>query len=222
MSQRGDGAPKRVLIVDDHAVVAEALAYSLDSAGIAVDVVDDTRLAAVLAAADHMSPDVILLDYYLGDGETALDLLPELVKRQHSIIILTGSADPAELGTCLERGAAAVLRKTQPLSELVRAVGAAVAGENPMSSAARANLLAAGQARRDEDAERSAPFDALTPRERAVLAALVEGKTTVQIAAEQFVSLATVRTQIHSLTTKLGVNSRIAAVALAREANWRG
>lgn len=58
----------------------------------------------------------------------------------------------------------------------------------------------------------------LTERERAVLVAIMEGKSAEQIAVEQYVSLSTVRTQIRFLLMKLGVRSQLAAVALANRA----
>ena len=210
-----------VLLVDDHAVLAETLGDVLEQHGVTVHIATDLRPAAVVAAADELDPDVVLLDFFLSADETALDIIPALAQRERVTIVLTGSADPVELGACLEAGAVAVLRKTQSFAAIVDAVRAAAAGEPAMSQAHRDAVLGAGRAQREADAAASAPFESLSPREGAVLAALVEGKTTAQIAADQFVSAATVRTQVRSLTAKLGVRSRIAAVALAREAGWR-
>jgi two-component system nitrate/nitrite response regulator NarL len=64
-------------------------------------------------------------------------------------------------------------------------------------------------------------FAILTPREQRVLAELMEGHTADQIAKESWVSVSTVRSQIKSILHKLGVNSQLAAVAMAWRAGWR-
>ena len=65
-----------------------------------------------------------------------------------------------------------------------------------------------------------APFKTLTPRERAVLAALAQGQRAETIAAAAFLSEATVRSQIRGVLAKLGVNSQLEAVALAWTVGW--
>ena len=64
------------------------------------------------------------------------------------------------------------------------------------------------------------PFDQLTGREQEILLALMDGKAAAEIASDMFVSLATVRTHIRALLTKLHVTSQLGAVAIARGANW--
>ncbi|MDP8927430.1 MAG: response regulator transcription factor [Actinomycetota bacterium] len=64
------------------------------------------------------------------------------------------------------------------------------------------------------------PFEQLTPREGRVLGHLMEGHSADEIAAYEFVSLATVRTQIRAILRKLDVNSQLAAVARTRRAGW--
>ena len=63
-------------------------------------------------------------------------------------------------------------------------------------------------------------FDFLTEREQVVLAELMEGHSAVEIANAAFVSISTVRSQIKAIRNKLGVNSQLAAVAMARRAGW--
>src|SRR5207248_6808667 len=71
------------------------------------------------------------------------------------------------------------------------------------------------------DAETStAPFGRLTVRERGVLQRMMDGKTAGEIAAESFVSVATIRSQIRGVLRKLGVHNQLAAVALAQKTGW--
>ncbi len=74
---------------------------------------------------------------------------------------------------------------------------------------------------RASNAATLAPFTRLTPREASVLAMLMEGKQVRAIAAESYVTEATVRSQVHGILVKLDVNSQIEAVALASRVGWR-
>jgi two-component system nitrate/nitrite response regulator NarL len=65
-------------------------------------------------------------------------------------------------------------------------------------------------------------FDRLTPREEEVLSALMRGAKARDICTQSFVSMPTVRSQIRSILTKLGVTSQLAAVALAYQSGWSG
>ncbi len=87
---------------------------------------------------------------------------------------------------------------------------------------AREDLLAGLRQSRVADRARRAPFDALTPRESDVLRGLIAGESAEEIARSQYVALSTVRSHVKSLLRKLGVNSQLAAVALARDADWTG
>ena len=73
---------------------------------------------------------------------------------------------------------------------------------------------------RRADRRRLAPFESLTPRERDVLALIVDGRPAAEIARRSYVSLPTIRTQIRSILQKLEVNSQKEAAAMARELGW--
>jgi DNA-binding NarL/FixJ family response regulator len=68
--------------------------------------------------------------------------------------------------------------------------------------------------------ERFAGFERLTPRERQVLVALMSGSTAQEISKASYVSVPTVRSQIRSILSKLGVSSQLAAVVLAYRSGW--
>ncbi len=90
-----------------------------------------------------------------------------------------------------------------------------------MPEARRYELIQNWQRQRNDNQDMRTKLDRLTPREEEVLAALSEGKRVRDIASESYVSEATVRTQVKSVLAKLGVTSQIAAVAFARELDWR-
>ena len=89
-----------------------------------------------------------------------------------------------------------------------------------LSREERDELLRLLREHRQQDHQRLAPFEQLSPREQQVLASVMEGLSAEAIAERDYVSLSTTRTQIRSILTKLGVNSQIAAVAMARAAGW--
>jgi DNA-binding NarL/FixJ family response regulator len=63
-------------------------------------------------------------------------------------------------------------------------------------------------------------FEQLSPREQEVLLSMMRGRTARDICKQAYVSLPTVRSQIHSILSKLGVSSQLAAVALAYQSGW--
>ena len=134
--------------------------------------------------------------------------------------MLTGSTDHVELAECVEQGAVGVLNKAMSFTDLVAAVKEVVSSGSLLSAHQREELLGVLRRSRREEEERLAPFAALTPREREVLDCLMEGMPAETIAKTSFVSVATVRSQIRSILSKLGVNSQLAAVAMARSAGW--
>lgn len=216
---------RRVVLVDDHQLLAQALAASLAASGLAAEVHPPPRgpdlhgeLVAELAADP---PAVVVVDLHLGAGDpTGGDRLVGELAPVAPVLVLTAEEDRARWGRCLRSGAWAVVSKQRPLPDLVAAVEAVAAGEDVLRARERAALLVAADRAEREEAERLAPFRALTPRERAVLDALVEGVAAADIAAGACVSEATVRSQIRAVLTKLGVRSQLAAAAAARRAGW--
>ncbi|MGQ7297174.1 response regulator transcription factor [Quadrisphaera sp. KR29] len=215
----------RVVLVDDHQLLAQALAASLAAAGQAPEVHPPPSTAqlraALVAQLAARPPSVVVVDLHLGeaDPEGGDRLVAELAPAA-PVLVLTAEEDPARWGRCLRSGAWAVVSKTRPLSEVVAAVEAVAAGEDVLRARERAALLLAADRAEREEVQRLAPFRALTPREQAVLDALVDGVAAADIAHSACVSEATVRSQIRAVLTKLGVRSQLAAAAAARRAGW--
>ena len=210
-----------LLIVEDHELLAGTLALALRQEGLDVHTATGPTADAVVDLARTLAPALVLLDLDLGpplgDG---LDLVPDLVATGARVVMVTGVTDRARLGACLEAGASGIVSKAAGFEHLIAAVQHAADGRAVMGDDERQALLAAARARRRAEEERLRPFRALTPREQAVLARLVAGESAETIAARSYVSLATVRSQIRSVLLKLGVNSQLAAVALAHDAGW--
>jgi DNA-binding NarL/FixJ family response regulator len=210
----------RLVIVEDHAVLAQTLAVALRTEGFEIHVPETVEPESVLAAAEAVRADVVLLDLDLGTEVTGVSLIAPLRRMGAEVVVVTGTDEGAVLGECIEAGASGVFRKSQPFDQLVDAVRVAAGHGSATSAAARAELLRELRRHRVADQARREPLEQLTPREREVLKLLTEGKSAVKIAGELVVSLATVRTQIRAVLTKLGVNSQLEAVAVARRSGW--
>ncbi len=213
----------RILVVDDHELFAELMVHALRLAGFDDAACVDPRtldLESILARAVDFRPDVVLLDLLLGRVGTSTHYIGPLRQLGAAVLVLTASEDAALLAECVEAGAAGVFSKGCPFAELLEVLTDAVRGETVLSPTARVELLDALHRRRSDDRARLERFAALAPRESAVLQALIDGRQAEEIANIAGVSVSTVRAQIRSVLQKLGVNSQLAAVALARRAGW--
>jgi len=172
-----------------------------------------TRLAVFLALAHAR----IAREQALGDG---VDLVQPLTELGARVLVVSGTTDRLRLAETVEKGAVGFLSKTVPFEQLLSTVLEVVAQRSVLSSAQRYELMAELRSARAARSKDLAPFKTLTPKERAVLSALAQGQRAETIAGASVVSSATVRSQIRSVLTKLGVNSQLEAVALAWAVGW--
>jgi DNA-binding NarL/FixJ family response regulator len=200
-----------VLIVDDHPVVRQGLRVllSLEDDIEVVGEVGDGAEAVELAAA--LVPDVILLDLKLPvlDG---LGVLAELRDRglpSHTLV-LTSVADQASVTVAMRAGAAGFLYKDVDPDALVRAVRSVHDGNTVLAPEAAGSLV-----RSRARSAAVAGLDALTPREREVLAQVAEGRSNREIARLLHMSEKTVKTHVSSVLAKLGVADRTQAALYA-------
>lgn len=212
----------RVMLVEDHQLMAQSLQAALTAEGLHVVRAPLDDADAVLACARELRPEVVLLDLDLGgrigQGE---GLVAPLVAQGAQVVVVSGSTDRMRVARAVEAGAAGFVSKAEEFEALLGAVLDAAAMQELLGPVERTLLLLELHRQREEEASRTAAFDALTPREGRVLAALVEGEPAAAIARADYVSEATVRAQIRSVLAKLGVNSQLAAVAAARRAGWQ-
>lgn len=223
MPPSGDGQSgvTKVLIVEDHELLAGTMALALRQEGLDVHAASGPSPAAVVELARTLAPVLVLLDLDLGPAMgSGLDLISPLIDAGGRVVMVTGVADRARLGACLEAGAVGVVSKATEFSVLIDTVRRAVAGLPLLREDERQSLLDEVRHRRRADHDRLAPFETLSPKEQAVLVRLLAGESAETIAERSFVSLATVRSHIRAILLKLGVNSQLAAVAMARNAGW--
>jgi DNA-binding NarL/FixJ family response regulator len=218
-------SPVRVVIVEDHRLVAEALTSLLD-ARVNVEVTALARDRAELAGLPaDTQPDVVLLDFRLPDGP-AVDEVARIKQRWPRVAVVFLSADASEesMLAAVEAGAAGYLLKSGEASELEAAVLAAADGHMVFSQQQLAGLLLRQQhrQRRRFEEERQVQeqrrlLETLTERERAVLRLIVTGLDNKSIARQLKIGTGTVRAHVQHVLEKLGVHSKLQAAAFAVE-----
>ncbi|QIN85012.1 response regulator [Rubrobacter tropicus] len=203
----------RVLIVDDHAVLREALALFLNQE----PDLEVTGQAGSLAEACEMLGDgfdAAVVELTLPDG-SATGLVHELRKANPSaaILVLTAETDPVRHGAAVAGGADGVMHKSSRAQEIVEAVRRLLKSQALNSLPETARLLRLSE--RFRELVRRSGVERLTPREREILQALADGFETRDIAARLGMSERTVHTHVASILRKLGVTSQLQAVVHA-------
>jgi two-component system response regulator DevR len=203
-----EGDVIEILVVEDHEFVAFALQKVLESE-------PDTRVVATTGDADRALAivssnrvDVVVLDLRLADGLDATTLIPQFLERSPStkILVLSAWSDDRSVARAVEAGCHGYVLKDQPPSELVRAVLAVARGEVVFAPTVMPQVLRLLR-------PRTQPTETLSARETEVLQLLADGVPTEEIAARLYLSVNTVRNHVHSIIRKLGVHSRLEAVA---------
>ncbi len=196
----------KVLVVDDHKLMLEALRLALEHAeGIELVGVTNEGVKA-LPLAGRLSPDVVLLDFRMPDldGLTVLDRLRERFPAI-KVVMLSGSDEPELIHEALRRGASAfVLKQIDPV-DLPAAIRQAFEGTVFRTIG------------RDESEPQPADGPALTPKEQDVLGRMARGLSNAEIGRELWLSQQTVKFHLTNIYRKLGVANRTEAARVAME-----
>lgn len=218
-------ADHRVLIVDDHVLFAESLELALSLEGYDVRRLelpeDGGSMATLRSLALRANPRTVILDLDLGRFGDGANLISPLAHAHVNVVVVTASQELGRWGECMRLGARKVLTKSGALQQALSTVRRLHQGLPVTTREELESLLDAWshQSRVDDDIRRR--LDRLTPRERQVLEALIEGRTVRAISQDSVVSEATVRTQVKSILNKLEVSSQLAAVGMANQIGWR-
>jgi DNA-binding NarL/FixJ family response regulator len=208
---------KRIVIVDDHAVVRHSLSVLLDF---------DPELEVVGQAGDgkeavrgicQWKPDLVLVDLSM-PGITGVDLICEIRKRCPAvrIVVLTVHDDEDYVRESLAAGANGYVLKTEPHHELLAAIREVLCGRTHLCAKAQEVVLAGYLDRRGGVSTRS-KWSEVTLRERQVLKLVAEGNTNREIAAYLCLSVKTVETHRSSMMRKLNLHKVAALTAFAIE-----
>jgi DNA-binding NarL/FixJ family response regulator len=212
-------SPVRVLLVDDHQMLTEALAARLSSTP---DIVVVGHCAARNPHPEMLvtvaRPDVITIEVTLvRDAAPLLTLLRTAWPPAH-FVVLTASRDPQQAVEAARAGAVGWVSKESSIDALAYALRCASCGYACFPPEQLGRVLRELRADVGRAQRRDGPLDSLTCRERAVLMCLVEGRRRAEIAEELGLSANTVRTHTNKIFAKLGVHSRLEAVTAARSA----
>lgn len=214
--RRGDDGV-RLLIVDDHGLFRYGLRDLLLRSDERIVIVAEAGSAeeGVRMAAD-LAPDVVLMDLHL-PGMSGMDGIREMARVAPTtrVLVLSGSADDADVVDAIVAGAYGYVVKGADIAEIVAGIHSAAAGESVLSPGIAGHLL---ERIRTDDERRQIPVElssVLTPREIEVLRLIAEGKDNSDIADVLVISPRTAKNHVASILHKLQIDNRIQAAVLA-------
>ena len=195
----------RVVIADDHGVLRDGLAGVISAQA-------DMQLAGTAANGAEAvelcrseAPEVVLMDIEMPvmDGIEATKAIVAEMPRT-AVLILTSFSDRGRIMGALDAGAVGYLLKDASADEVVRGIRTAAGGGSPLDPRAARSLLDAKSA--------PDPLAGISPRERMVLALLLDGMPNKLIARRLEISEKTVKSHLTSIFRQIGVNDRVQAI----------
>jgi len=200
----------RVLLADDHRMVAEGLKSLLTPEFELVGVVEDGR--ALREAAKQLRPDVIVADIMM-PHVNGIEALAQLKKDNPNVkvVFLTMHQEVAYARRALEGGALGFVLKHSAPAELVTAIRAALDGRTYVTPALAGEVLRA----MSNEPERADPSASLTPRQREILRLLAEGRVAKEIADTLAISTRTVEFHKYQMMDTLGLHTNAELVHFA-------
>lgn len=200
-------APIKILVVDDHPMVAEGIQSILES-------YDDLQVVgtlgdgqSVVEQIDTLAPDVILMDLNMPGmgGLTATEIVLE--QRPDTRILILSMHDSHEyVSSALSHGAMGYVLKDVPTDEIRTAIDTVMAGQRYLCTGASGAL-----------SPKSGISETLTNREQAILLQLAQGKSNKEVALELDISVRTVETHRKNIKRKLGISSTAGLTRYAME-----
>ncbi|TDK50785.1 response regulator transcription factor [Antarcticimicrobium luteum] len=201
-------APIRVLIVDDHPMVAEGIQSILESYDdiVVVGTLGDGQ--AAVDRAEALTPDVILMDLNMPrlGGLSATEMLLERVPGAR-ILILSMHDSPEYIASALSHGAVGYVLKDVPTDEIKQAIDTVMRGERYLCTGAKGSLEPKTGDGREQ----------LTGREQTILLQLAQGRSNKQVAQTLDISVRTVETHRKNIKRKLGISSTAGLTRYALE-----
>ena len=207
----------RVLIADDQAMVRSGLRMILESEA-DLEVVEEAENGVqAVRLVKREQPDVVLMDVRMPemDGLEATRQVAASVPNSKVIVLTTFDIDEYVYGA-LRAGASGFLLKDAPAADLIAAIRVVAGGDALLAPTVTKRIIEKFAAGPDPDRSVEGLND-LTDREVEVLQLLARGLSNTEIAAELFVSEATVKTHVSHILAKLGLRDRVQAVVAAYE-----
>jgi DNA-binding NarL/FixJ family response regulator len=192
---------KRLLIVDDHAVVRHGIKVACEAHGFEV-IASASNVSEARSAIAALAPDVVIVDINLPDG-TGFDLIHWIRKidSELPVVVLSLNDSHEYINSARKVGANSYINKSAPIEELMAAVDFAIHSPRTFSSTIKPS-----------------PYEyALTARELDVLSLIAKGLSNLQISTQLHISVSTVKTHVSSILQKLCAENRVGAIKVARE-----
>jgi len=193
-----------VVLVDDHPLVREGIRRAIDRTEDLTLVGEAQSMKEALAVVPHTSPDVVVVDVRLPDGN-GIDLCQRLRDEDpaRAVVVLTMYGDSGHVRRAREAGASNFVTKGAPAREVIAAIRRAASQPDKFFAAGITEALERGGARE------------LTDREREVLTLLAEGLSVSGISKRLYISESTTKTHMAKVYAKLGVSNRAQALMTA-------
>lgn len=209
----------KLVVCDDHRLILDTLGAALSDLGYQVTTANGP--AEALEAVAEVQPEVCLLDVNF-PGASGLDVIASIRAASPCTRVIMFSADASDVSVrrAIAMGASGYVRKDRGLPQLVEAIGLAVSGH----LAVEPRMLQSAMRTGDPQESPTWVLSFLTEREWQVLRCITDGLGTDEIATSLNVRRSTARTHVQNVLTKIGVHSRLQAVALvaahADEIEW--
>ena len=206
---RTGGQRIRVLIVDDHAILRQALRHLLDTHS-EIEVVGDASSGReAVSATEKLMPDVVLMDMVM-PGLNGLEATRQIRKRapKTRVLILTGYMEDEQIISALRAGASGYVVKRSDTEELLLGIQSVYRGNTYFSSAISEGDAVNQYLWQAKNEDSKIGYDLLTSREREVLQLIAEGFSNQRIAQELFISVKTVEAHKAHIMSKLHARNR--------------
>lgn len=198
----------KVLIVDDHPMVAEGIQSILESYDDVAVVGTAFNGRDVMDRLETLDPDVILMDLNMPEigGLTATEMVLER-RPGTRVVILTMHDSPEYISSALSHGAMGYLLKDVPTDEIKLAIDTVMQGRQYLCTGAQGSIAP----------KEGEPREALTEREQTILLQLAAGKSNKEVAGALEISVRTVETHRKNIKRKLGISSTAGLTRYALE-----
>ena len=208
----------RIVVVGSD-LLAGALASALETYKFTTMHIEPNELE--LERGIEWQPDLMLIDFRSLDVADGSAFIAQLHRAGLQVCVIDATDDDDRRTAWMRAGSSAVIDGSEPFDRLFQTIFRLLRIAPPARSSRRSPAsLALSSPEQPQRDSRVRQFATLTHREQVVLAELMEGHCAEEIAKAAFVSISTIRSQIKSILQKLGVNSQLAAVAMARRAGW--
>jgi DNA-binding NarL/FixJ family response regulator len=203
--------PIRIMLVDDHKTMLWGLEKLIEGGGSDLQLVGTAHNNdSALQQAGALQPDVIVLDLDL-EGRSSIEILPQLLQQSSArVMILSGNREQGLLTQALRLGARGVVSKEAPSEVVLNSIRSVFKGDMCVEPALMTALLGqlAAPVKVDPEAARIA---SLTPKERKIVAVVVEGNgaPNKELASKLFIAEPTLRNNLTTIYQKLGVANRL-------------